>query len=183
MNAKMKNFSIREVCARKAVRWGLLAVILLSIIAAGIVWHRADARRQAMAIAGQQVDTMALRITNCLGIIEQATHDMEPVITANLQPDSLLVYTRRVVERHPDIKGCSITMEPDFFKTLGHNFSAYSVREGDSIATVIEGDYDYYSKEWYYYPREEGKPVWVDPYDDFRRSWLVPRLSPVPTGW
>ena len=172
MNAQMKKFSIREACAKKAVRWGLLAVILLSIIAAGIVWHRADARRQAMAIAGQQVDTMALRITECLGNIEQATHEMEPVITANLQPDSLLVYTRRVVERHPDIKGCSITMEPDFFKTLGHNFSAYSVREGDSIATVIEGDYDYYSKEWYYYPREKGKPVWVDPYDDFNAGTL-----------
>ncbi len=169
---KMNNFSIREAFTRKTVRYGFLALILLLLITSAMAWHRSEARKQIVTAAGQQVDSMALRITDCLGIIEQATHDIEPVIKANLKPDSLLAYTRRVVERHPDINGCSITMEPGFFKTLNHDFSAYSIREGDSITTVIEGDYDYYSKEWYHYPREKGKPVWVDPYDDFNAGTL-----------
>jgi hypothetical protein len=146
--------------------------MLLAAVAAGIAWHRAATQRQAMALAAQQVDTMALRITHSLAVVEQATRDMLPLIEANMQPDSLLAYTRRVVERHPYINGCSITMEPGYFATMGRNFSAYSVRDADTIATVIEGDYDYYSKEWYRLPRERGKAVWVDPYDDFNAGTL-----------
>ena len=168
----MSVFPIRRIISGKLFLRIVAVVILLLFIALGLLWLRGRAKDRVMTDARIQLDSMSLRITNYLDIVESATHDMVPTVVSNMNPDSLLAYTRRVVESHPDINGCSITTEPGYFETLGRNFSAYSVREGDSISTVLEGEYDYYSKEWYRYPSEKGSPVWVDPYDDFNAGTL-----------
>ena len=70
-------------------------------------------------------------------------------------------------------------MEPDFFPGDSYGFSAYSVRldehstsEKDSVATVREEEYDYYSKVWYKTPRQKREACWVDPFDDYNDGTL-----------
>ena len=76
--------------------------------------------------------------------METATDINSWLVTENLQPDSLLAYTHRITQLNPDVDGCSITTEPDIFPQYGRYFSAYTVRHGDSITTVMETDYAYY---------------------------------------
>ena len=79
---------------------------------------------------------------------------------------------RRIVALSTNIDGCSITMEPDFYPPSVGRFSAYTVRKGDSIITQREGDYDYYSKVWYRTPKEQQRPCWINPFNDYNAGTL-----------
>ena len=150
----------------------ILTVVLLAVVGFVVTsMVRSASREKSIAVANEVLDSAAMRVKAHLDIVERVTNGFVPVVTANMQPDSLLAYTRRVVEAAPDINGCSITTEPDYFPSLGR-FSVYSVRENNDITTVREADYDYYSKEWYKGAKTAGKAVWVDPYDDFNAGTL-----------
>jgi hypothetical protein len=57
-------------------------------------------------------------------------------------------------------------MEPNMFPQFGRYYSAYSIREGDSIITVVEEEYEYFEKVWYKTPKDKGGSCWVDYYDE-----------------
>ena len=107
-----------------------------------------------------------------LSEIEAVTENLKWIVSQSPSPDSLLVFTRRIVTLSNNIDGCSVTMEPDFFPPSIGRFSAYTVRKGDSIITQREGDYDYYSKVWYRTPKEQQRPCWIDPYNDYNAGTL-----------
>lgn len=115
----------------------MIAIVLLALL-----WHsRTTLKEEAMRRTEQMLEKTAMRTTNYLNEVETVTRNMTRLVMANMYPDSLLAYTHRIVEMNPNFNGCSITTEPDFFPKLGHNFSAYTVREGNSIITEIEGAY------------------------------------------
>jgi signal transduction histidine kinase len=87
-------------------------------------------------------------------------------VVENLQPDSLLSYSRYIVMLNSHIDGCSISTEPDMFPQYGRHFSAYTVREMDTVTTVVEEAYDYFEKVWYKTPQQLRKPCWVVYYDE-----------------
>lgn len=154
---------------------GILAfVVALFVVSLGFLFQqsRKMLREEAMDYAERVLDNTALRVRNCLDEVEVATQHAEWQVYAHLQPDSLLAFTHRVVALNPDINGCSITTEPYFFTQFGRYFSAYSIRQNDSVKTVREGEYEYFDKVWYSTPRVKGKAVWVDPFDDYNEGTL-----------
>lgn len=156
----------------------LFSVVIVFIVSLGFLYDRSRllVKQEAMAHVELMLDNTARRVTSYLDEVEVATDNMEWLVMENLQPDSLLNYSRRVVEQNPHINGCSITMEPDFFPQYGRNFSVYSLREDDSIETVYEAPYNYYEKVWYKTPREKNEACWVDPYNDFNEGALSSRV-------
>lgn len=156
---------------RRLIRNLLVIAALYSAALMLVMWFsRTIILGEASKRAEHMLENAALRTKGCLGEVETVTRNIEWQVMKNLQPDSLLAYSRRIVELNPNLNGCSITTEPNFFPSLGRGFSAYTVRYKDTIETEIEGDYDYYSKVWYKNPKLAGKPVWVDPYDDFNEA-------------
>jgi signal transduction histidine kinase len=89
-------------------------------------------------------------------------------VLENLQPDALLQLSRNMVELNPILDGCSIAMEPNFFKDQGKFFSAYSSRSENHIETHQEGNdsYYYFGMDWYSLPMLRGKALWIDPFPD-----------------
>ena len=134
-------------------------------------------KQEAIEHATHMLENTELNIRRYLDEAEAATESFDQLVLQHPQPDSLKQYTQRLVELNPNINGCSITMEPDFFPHLGKPFSVYSLREGDRVTTEIEGEYDYYEKEWYKKPKEMGKACRTDPYNDFNEGSLS---SPTP---
>ena len=161
---------VRKKRIRKTAVLAAVAVVAVATILAVAAGRNAH-RKKTIAAAEELLDSTATRVKNHLDMVEKVTNEFVPIVTANMQPDSLLAYTRQVVDANPDINGCSITTETDFFPQLGR-FSVYSVREKNHITTVREADYDYYAKEWYKGAKTAGKAVWVDPYDDFNAGTL-----------
>jgi signal transduction histidine kinase len=152
----------------------LLCVVVVFTISLGFLFERSRrmVRQEAVAHAENVLANISLRVRGYLDEVEISTENIEWLVMENLEPDSLFNYARRVVEQNPNVNGCSITMEPDFFPQYGRNFSVYSLRDHDSIASVFEKPYNYYEKVWYKTPREKNQACWVDPYNDFNEDAL-----------
>ena len=100
-------------------------------------------------------------IVRNLMTIENATNTYSWMIEQQFQPEQILGFTNRIVRFNPHIDGCSISAEPNMFKKYGRYFSAYTVRETDTITTVIEEEYEYFQKIWYKTPRNLESGCWV----------------------
>ena len=152
----------------------LFVVATIFFLALGYLFVRSRqiVRQEAMLRAERILDNINLRVNYYLQEVERATQNTKWRIENHMQPDSLLAYSRTIVALNPNINGCSITTEPDFFPQYGRYFSAYSVRLDNRIETVREGEYEYYDKLWYKTARDKGIPVWVDPFDDYNAGTL-----------
>ena len=152
----------------------LLLAVPIFVLSLGIVFlqSRQHIKEEAMERAVSMLNTTAIRINRYMITVETATEANAWLVKQHLQPDSLLEYSRRIVMLNANVSGCSITPEPYTFPQYGKYFSAYTVRQGDSIVTVREGEYEYYDKIWYKKPKQLGKPCWVDPFDDFNEGTL-----------
>ena len=161
-------FSVRRAFARKLSIGILLLAIPIFVVSLGILFtqSRHMIRLEAVGRANSVLNSTMQRISRNLLTIETATNAYSWLIERSLQPDSLLAYSRRVVQLNPHIDGCSISAEPDVFPQYGKYFSVYTVRETDTITTVIEEEYDYFSKRWYKTPRDLNKPCWVAYFDE-----------------
>ena len=144
-----------------------LGIILLAvpifIISLGILYSQSRHMilDEALGRANSVLNTTMQRLNRHLITIETATNVNRWVIEHSFYPDSLLVYSHRIVRLNPHIDGCSISAEPNQFPKYGKQFSVYTVREPDTIVTVIEKPYDYFHKTWYKTPHDLNAPCWT----------------------
>ena len=165
---------LRQSLASKLSLGILLMAIPVFAISLGILFvqSRYIVRKQAQERATSVLNTTMQRVNRFISTIETATDVNDWLITDRLQPDALLARSRSIVMLNSNVNGCSITTEPDLFPQYGRYFSAYSVREGDTVVTVREKPYEYFDKVWYKTPRRLGKASWVDPFDDHNEGTL-----------
>ncbi len=127
-------------------------------------------RQEAINRATQSLESTALRVQGILDRVKVATDNTEWLITRHLDgPDSMFVYSRRILQNNPDLNGCSIAFEPDFFKEKGRWFSAFSINDHGTIKTTQEGNpyYEYFYMDWYQLCKLLDHPVWTEPFIDF----------------
>ena len=170
---------MKEVLSRQSLSVKLSVGILLMavpifVVALGILFlqSRHYVKEEAVERVTSVLNTTVQRVNRFMITVETATNSNDWLITDNLQPEALLDLSRRIVQLNANVNGCSITTEPNLFPQYGRYFSAYSVREGDSITTVREGEYEYFDKVWYKTPSKSGKACWVDPFDDYNEGTL-----------
>ena len=166
--------TIRQSLAAKLGLGYLLLTIVIFVVSLGIFFIQSHylIRKEAIERGHATLSVAAQRVVRHLTTVETATDINSWLATENLQPDSLLAYTHRITQLNPDVDGCSITTEPDIFPQYGRYFSAYTVRNGDSITTVREAPYEYFEKVWYKTPKAKGHACWVDPFDDYTPGTL-----------
>ena len=173
---------IRQSLSIKLSLYILFVVVLVFSLSLGFLYwqSRNIIREEAIDEASHVLDNTALRVKGFMVEVETATRNIIWLVNLHQHDkDSLLKYSHRIVANHPNTNGCSITMEPDFFPGDSYGFSAYSIRLDDqsatgkdSVVTVREEDYDYYSKVWYKTPRQKRVACWVDPFDDYNAGTL-----------
>ena len=159
---------IRQSLSRKLSLGIFLMAMPILLLSLGILYEQSKNRvkREAVEHAGTVLNTTLQRISRFMNIVETATDVNDWEVTENLVPDSLLAYSRYIVTINGHVDGCSISTEPNTFPKFGRHFSAYTVRETDTITTVIEDEYEYFEKIWYKTPRMLGKPSWVVYFDE-----------------
>ena len=166
------NNIIRYVRQSLSMKLGLsilLLTVIIFVVSLGALFlqSRYLVKHMALQKASSVLNTTVQRVVSNLSTVETATDACDWLVADRMQPDSLLVLSRRIVTLNANVNGCSITTEPNMFPQYGRYFSAYTVRQTDTIVTVREGEYEYFDKVWYRTPRDSGKPCWVDPFDDF----------------
>ena len=152
----------------------LLMTVPVFVLSVGLLYRQSRnfILKEALEHANSTLDNRMQRVRNYMTIVETATNTNDWVVIENFHPDTLLAISNRIVRLNRHVNGCSITAEPDMFPQYGRYFSAYTIRQEDSIVTVREGEYEYFDKVWYKTPREKGKPCWVEPFDDFNEGTL-----------
>lgn len=149
----------------------LAFTVIIFMITIGIIFVRTRhfVRQTATEQATQILNNTAQRITGLMGQVEVATDNSGWLVLRKLQPDSIMSFSHRILELNPDIDGCSISFEPNFFPDQGKYFSVYSSNENGHIETEQEGsrEYDYFMMTWYQEPIRQGKACWVDPFHDY----------------
>jgi signal transduction histidine kinase len=158
---------------RQSLSWKLsLGILLMAIpifmLALGLLFiqSRNNVKREATKHAASVVNTAMQRVSHYMDIVQTATDLTAWDVVANLEPDSLWAYSNYVVSLNGHIDGCSISLEPDVFPKYGRYFSVYTVREPDSVRTVLEEEYEYFEKEWYHPAKLHGKSCWAVYYDE-----------------
>ena len=152
----------------------LVMAIPIFLLSMGLLFlkSRNDIFQEGEQSAFSALNTSMQQVRKYMLAVETATNSNLWLIEENFQPDSLLAISNRIVRLNIHVSGCSITAEPNMFPSVGRYFSAYTIREGDSIVTQREAEYDYYNKEWYSAPIEQGKACWIDPFDDYMDGTL-----------
>ena len=171
----MRNFitHIRQSLAWKLSLGILLMAIPIFMLSLGVLFLQSknNLKTEATKHANSVLNTTMQRVGRYMKMVETATDINDWEIVENLQPDSLLAFSRYIVALNSHIDGCSISTEPDVFPKYGRYFSAYTVREStgnstDTVTTVIEEEYEYFEKIWYKKPRQLEKSCWVVYYDE-----------------
>ena len=160
---------------RLSIRLGLLIVLIITVVFSllfDFLFYRCKyyVRQAAIERAAQLLDNTAERINGIMNETEVVTNYMAMYTPRHLHPDSLLAFTHKTVADHPILTGFAISMEPYYFPEMGRYFSAYSLRENDTISTVREGPFEYFEKIWYKSSHIRGVPCWVDAYDDYNEG-------------
>ena len=159
-----------------ALRLSLSIVVIATIVfvvAIGELFYRSRTatRQAAVEQATQVLSNVTQHMSALLNEVEVASHNTEWQVLETLQPAALLQFSRNIVELNPILDGCSIALEPYFFKNQGQGrfFSAYSSRTDEGlIETEQEGNesYFYFGMDWYSLPMLRGKALWIDPFSD-----------------
>ena len=101
------------------------AVILVASLGYMFGVSREAIRQEAVNHATEILENTALRVNGILDKVVIATDNTDWLITSHLDsPDSMFFYSRRILLNNPDLNGCSIAFEPNFFKERGRYFSA-----------------------------------------------------------
>lgn len=149
-----------------------IALLLLAIL----TYSRQVIQQQAMDNAVKSLQQVMELTDRHLHQIEAAADSLIPQIEQHIdQPDMMFEYSRQLLEQHPDLKGCSISFDPYFYKEKGQYFSAYSYNNGKTIVTEQEGsdNYQYFYMDWYVIPRMLYHSYWIEPYAEKDTSGIV----------
>jgi sigma-B regulation protein RsbU (phosphoserine phosphatase) len=156
----------------KLTLWIALLSSLVLLASLGFMFSQSkkSVRQEALNRAEQVLDNTVQRVTNVLDRVEVATDNMDWLPVRHLKtPDSMFVYSRRILENNPELNGCSISFEPYYFPGKGKYFSAYSLNQDGEILTEQEGGphYEYFTFDWYQMAKLLDEPCWTEPYFDF----------------
>ena len=158
---------------RQSLSWKLsLGILLMAIpifaLALGILFEqsRNNIKSDATKHVTSMLNTTTEHFLRYMEMVQTATDINDWEVIDKFHPDSIKNISHYIVTLNGHIDGCSISMEPDIFPKYGRHFSVYTVREPDSVATVIEEEYEYFEKIWYKKPHALGKPCWAVYYDE-----------------
>ena len=162
-----------KIVQRLSIKLGLVIVMVVTVIFIVSVTFlfsltKDFVRQRAVKRASLILDNTALRIADIMGEAETAADNMAWYVDGCQDPDSIISFTREILEENPHFHSCSISMEPDYFKQYGRYFSIYSVRDADTISTAQYGsdDFQYFQLEWYMKPQGLQQGCWIDPYEN-----------------
>ena len=155
-----------------------LAIILMAVpvfilsLSIFFVYSRNLLHQRISEHTNSILNTTTQHIINYMGAVKNTATSNEWLLEEFFTPDSLQAISQRMVKVNRSIISCSVGTEPDFFPQNGRYFSVYTVKDGDTIYSVREDDYEYFDKMWYKTARSADKPCWINPFSDYAEASL-----------
>ena len=173
---KVSYNKIREFYMCRQWKFAVLGVASLIVIFLTLHYSRLYIQQNAMSNAIGTLERVMNYADERIHQTEAAADKLIPLIEQHLdEPDLMFEYSRQLLKDNPDLKGCSISFEPYFFKQKGQYFSAYSYNNNGTIETEQEGDdgYQYFYMDWYLIPYQLNKKIWIEPYEETDSTGII----------
>lgn len=166
----MTLYSFRSSIKAKITVLVLLATSLVLATVLGFTgifsrsFVQADARSYAQGVA----ETTAGRLANELSIVSMVIRNVGYALgIGKWDKRSIDELLRTLVTANNDIFGSTISFVPFGFDSAVKAYAPYYYKKNDHIKFVQLADsYDYFEREWFKKPLQNGKPLWSDPYFD-----------------
>ena len=163
---KSRDFIPRTVAARIISLTVIYVGILLAVtILAMTIGMRITIKEETGRQVDQTLKGVSYRIDNTFLGVEETAHIIEGDIPFFLEsPQKLLQLCREAIKANPDISGCAIALNPEYYTFGGKPFMAYIYRKGESlVSSETFTSRPYTEQEWFTKPLLEGTPSWVGP--------------------
>lgn len=159
---------ISEKLSRKLSLGIMLLAVPIFVGTLGLLFLQARylIKKEAMERSNSILNTTVQQVRFFMSSIETSTNANAWLLEENFTPDAFETISQRVMELNPNILSFAVSTEPDILPQYGHHFSVYTLREGKSIQSFRETEYEYYKKLWYKTALKAGKPCWVEPFGE-----------------
>jgi phosphoserine phosphatase RsbU/P len=163
--------NINKSLASRIVFYVLTFCVLLFLISLSVFYVFSKKQIEEMTYKNAEILTnnTVLKTEQIIAPITKIATNYKWIIeNRNLSCDSIFEITKKVVENNPEILGCAIAFEPNYFKEKGKYFAPYSYRENGTIKSLQLGnaEYEYFIMDWYQIPVKTEKAYWTEPYYD-----------------
>ena len=173
---KVNYHLIKEFYYRRQWKFAILGAVFLIAMAITLHYSRLYIQQSAMNNAIGTLERVMNYADERIRQTEASVDKFIPLIEQHLnEPDLMFEYSSQLLKDNPNLKGCSISFEPYFFKQKGQYFSAYSYNNNGNIETEQEGDdgYQYFYMDWYLIPHQLNKKFWIEPYEDIDSTGII----------
>ncbi|MBR4808785.1 MAG: cache and HAMP domain-containing protein [Bacteroidales bacterium] len=161
-----RDFIPKTVAARIIFRTVLYVAVLLALtILAMTIGMRITINEETGRQADLTLEGVTCRIDNTFLGVEQTAHIIKGDIPFFLEsPQKLLQLCREAIKANPDISGCAIALNPDYYTVGGKPFMAYIYRSGELlVSSETFTSRPFTQQEWFTKPLIDGTPSWVGP--------------------
>lgn len=164
----MINLHVRWSFSTKLSFWIVIMAIPVFLASVGLHFHEAYKMIHAESVdrAHGVLNTAMHHIRRYLISAETVTHADGWLVAGSMHPDSLMAFSRRIVQLNPYTDACAISTEPGILRDYPERYLCYTIREGDSIRSKVSTTYNYFNKNWYKKPRERQRSEWIVYYDE-----------------
>lgn len=144
-----------------------IVMIVLSVIIYKMV-NRSIVEMESMLFTEVMRRTSVTVNSNMTSVSVGCINSLDKIENSLDQPDSIPHILQRVVAQNPDIAGCAIGFEANYYPQKGRWYEPYAIRNGEQIVVRLIGgpDHDYLNREWYQSVMTGGASGWTDPYYD-----------------
>ena len=159
---------ISKSLSRKLSLSLMLLAVPVFILSLGIFYlqSRYLIHKEAVNRSNSVLQTALQRVKNFMNTIENSTDANVWMLEESFTPESMEMVTQRIVSLNPNVVGCYVSATPNVFPQYGRSFSVYSYKEGDSVSSVRETDFDYFNKKWYQQAARTGEAFWIEPFSE-----------------
>lgn len=184
---RLRDFIPRTVAAGIIFRTVFYVALLLAFtILAMTIGMRISVKQETGRQLEQTLEGVTCRIDNTFLGVEQTAHIIKGDITNVLDsPQKLWQLCREAIKANPDIVGCAIALNPDYYTVEGKPFMAYVYRNGETlVGSETFTARPYTQQEWYTKPVLENSPSWVGPLkkEDTEREPILSYDVPIMEG-
>lgn len=176
--------------------WVLLSVTILYVAALFIMFHYSHnaIEKESLEKAQQMLNGKTQLIDNHLHEVEVATSNMLWNVEAHLnQPDSMYIYCMQLVQNNPQVVGCAVAFEPNYYPEKGEFFWTYVYRDTEDPEELLLThdprmiqpeeycELPYVALNWYSIPKGVNQTCWVRPHapEDTINSTIITCGTPI----
>jgi sigma-B regulation protein RsbU (phosphoserine phosphatase) len=161
----------RSLHTRSNLAMLIIAAVMIQVSGAvQFFFARNGIRKEVDVRAQSEMKMKSLEIQQILSGVEIAVDNINSILMRTIEhPENIYPVLEEFVKRNPNIQGCALAFEPNFFPDKGYWYEPYVLRGADGTFNhmqIADSSHDYHNMSWYKEGLVSESGRWTEPYID-----------------